>query len=358
MDRCLWSLTDIATGQIDTYEGHNGRSMIDYIMVPEYISNRVIRCHTGQNEALNTSDHLPIEATLNIDTLPRYVEYPGAQKRIRWDRCSDEFLRDNYQNQFVIYTQDTERILSKDEISEKDIDTSMEAIIWCLHKAASGVPRSIFVKHLKPFWNNDLNILKKNKMKWFNRWKCEGRTTCKDDKVRCEMLRSKKVFNKAVSQISRKYQNELLTEAASKSEINHDDFWRILKRSKEGSRSKVSAIRNQDDSVVYEIDEILEVWRANFDKISTSTVSDKFDKRHFQYVTKRVKELRRLSDISNFLEAPFNHTEVRIAIAKLNNRKAPGYDGITTEHLKHAAEPLCHLYVFYSIIALTWSISL
>ena len=337
------NLTQIATGQIDTYEGHNGRSLIDYIMVPEYISDRVTRCHTGQNEALNSSDHLPIEATLNIDTLPRCVAYSCAQKRIRWEKCSEEFLRNNYQNQFAIDTQDIKWTLSNDEISDKDIDVSVEAIIGALHKAAEVVPRSKFVKHLKPFWNSDLNILKKDKMKWFNMWKCEGRTTCRDDKVRCEMLRSKKVFNKAVSQISRKYQNDLITEAASKSEINHDDFWRLLNRSKGGSRSKVSAIRNQDDQVVYEIDEILEVWRSHFDKISTPTMSDKFDDKHFLYVTKRVRELRQLKDISKFLESPFNQVEVSAAINKLNNRKAPGYDGITSEHLKHAGEPLCHL---------------
>ena len=53
-------------------------------------------------------------------------------------------------------------------------------------------------------------------------------------------------------------------------------------------------------------------------------------------------------DVSRFLEVKFSRAEVRGAIMKLNMGKAPGYDGITTEHIRYAGDaivqPLCDIF--------------
>ena len=219
----------------------------------------------------------------------------------------------------------------------------MDLVTSILHEGATVIPKSKFANHLKPFWNAELNGLKKVKMMWFNRWKSEGRTLDADNVVRKNMLKSKKEFCKSIRKVSRQYQDNLIAEAASKAEINHDDFWRILRNSKGGNKSRVNTVRNKQGRVVYEIDEMLEVWRSHFDDISTPKESEYFDNDHFQHVTDQVRLLSTLRDTSIFLENPISDFEVRKAVEKLNNKKAPGFDGITAEHIKFAGESLVHV---------------
>ena len=331
-----------ASGSVNTYVGHNGSSVIDYILVPRYMASKIKSCHTGRNEALNTSDHLPIELTLNIDALPRSVLIDKPQNRIRWDKCSADFISRVYQVPVYVKLTGINDKLDNHEVTNAEIDSCTDSIIKALHEAAVNVPKSKFASHLKPYWCEELNVLKKAKMGWFNEWKSKGRTKNPEDPVRINMLKSKKHFNKCLSRLSKQYDNKMIAEAASKAEINHDDFWRILKNVKGGLKVKVNTIRNQWGKVAYEPCEILEVWRAHFNKISTPKQSEDFDHDHFQYVTRCVSQYIRTDDVSEFLNEPISDAETRGAIRKLNNRKAPGYDGLTTEHIKFAGESLAH----------------
>ena len=51
---------------------------------------------------------------------------------------------------------------------------------------------------------------------------------------------------------------------------------------------------------------------------------------------------------SEFLRVKFSVFEVKNAIKKLNFGKAPGYDGITSEHIRYAGhaiyQPLCDMF--------------
>ena len=334
------NLTGSATGQLNTYEGHNGSSLIDYIMVPTFMKGSIVRCHTGQNEALNTSDHLPIEACIRLSTLPRTVTIGVAAERIRWDRCDMDLIVNEYQRPISRALVRVNETLDQDIVPKGDIDSCLDAITNILHETASVIPRSKFASHLKPYWNEELNLLKKDKMMWFNRWKVEGRTKESDDPVRVRMLASKKLFCKGLRRISRQYNDELIADAASKAEINHNDFWRLLKRTRGGNKVSTYTVRNQQGRVVVESGEILEVWRAHFDSISTPKDSENFDRAHFQHVTEHVKGLVQTEDVSIFLRDPISNFEVENAIKKLNNKKAPGYDGITAEHVKFAGMPI------------------
>ena len=337
------NLMRIATGQVDTYVGHNGSSLIDYIFVPEYLRSKIIKSHTGKGEALNTSDHLPIEVTIDVGALPRTVNFTKTSKRLRWDKCPGDFIGERYQEPIRQELHNVRLRLEDNVLSHLEIDACVDNIINTLHRTAESIPKSKFVTHLKPYWNDRLSLLKKNKMSWFNRWKAEGRTNLLDDPVRQEMLKTKKLFNKELHRISRLYHDNLMAEAASKAEINHKDFWGLLKKTKSGNQIKVNTIRNQQGKVVYETDEILEVWRSHFDRLSTPKFSDSFDDAHFQYVTRRIREFRALDDESPFLSDPITECEVENAVRKLNNNKAPGYDGITSEHIKYAGHPLVRI---------------
>ena len=337
------NLTPIAKRQINTYYGHNGSSLIDYIMVPAYFEDMIVKCHTGRNEALNTSDHLPIEMVIKVNTYPQSINIDSQSKRVRWDKCDLDFIASEYAIPIANKLDGVLRILSNPQVSNDVIDECMDIIIKTLNDATDKIPKSKFKSHLKPYWNDELKYLKKIKMAWFNKWKMEGRTQLADDPTRMNMLKSKKDFCKSVRRLSRQYQDNLIAEAANNAEINHDDFWRVLKNTRGGLKTKVNTIRNKDGKVVCMIDDMLEVWRTHFDEISTPKTSPKYDEVHFRQVTARVREFNSNTDTSVFLEVPISETEVRKAIKKLNNNRAPGYDSITAEHIKHAGEPLVRI---------------
>ena len=92
------NLLDRSTGNINTFECHNGTSTIDYIMIPEFLVNNIVKCHTGRGECDNTSDHFPIELELNVESLPRSLSEENKSPRLKWHKLTNTQLCDEYQN--------------------------------------------------------------------------------------------------------------------------------------------------------------------------------------------------------------------------------------------------------------------
>ena len=96
---------------------------------------------------------------------------------------------------------------------------------------------------------------------------------------------------------------------------------------------------------MHEVNEVLDVWAKHFLRIGTPKC--KYDT-HFRVVTDFVREHNEDIECDQFLEAPFTNEEIYKATRTLHSGKAPGYDGIMSEHLSYAGpmmvNPLCNLY--------------
>ena len=161
-------------------------------------------------------------------------------------------------------------------------------------------------------------------------------------------MTSKKNFAKRLRQISKSYYNEQIAMATQLAEVDRNFFWKMFRKSKGGNKSTSHAIKNSDDVVVYTLEEVLQVWRTHFDKISTPAQSAEYDEQHFSNVKRSVKSWLDGVNSSRFLAIPFSLDEINLAILKLHLGKAPGYDNVTTEHIRHAGPALsavlCELY--------------
>ena len=132
-------------------------------------------------------------------------------------------------------------------------------------------------------------------------------------------------------------------------EINRNSFWNRVTAFRRGPCSRSLAIKREDGKVVHQINDVLEVWRKHFSKLSMPKTSDSFDDHHFQTVSDFVDLYNKDNDCSDtFLQNPFSTAEVKDAIKTLNKGKAPGFDRIVAEHIKYAGESivdlLCTLY--------------
>ena len=330
-----------ARGNVNTFESHNGNSTIDYVCVPKFMGKNIIACKTGNYPGLNTSDHLPIEVAINFNLLPRTMETPGGSKRLRWDKLDDAQMYIKYQRPLNeklgnIMDRVENLVIATPEL----IDSTLDMVVQAIHGAAESVPRSNFAKHLKPYWCEDLKVLKKEKMFWFDKWKQQGRPRDENNHVWRRMKSSKKEFSKRVRKMSKEYHNQMVTEAARKAEVNRTDFWKMMKGLRGKHKSTYNAVKNKDDRVMYELADVLGVWKEHFNALSNPRDDPSFNRQNFHRVTENIEELRQGNDTSPFLENPFVSTEVVKVIKKLNTGKTPGHDRVTSEHVKHGGNYL------------------
>ena len=337
------NLQEYSTGSVDTFKCHNGSSTIDYVLIPSTWQNKVVTCHTEDEEVLNTSDHFSIQTTIDVGSLPSSINHSQQRKSIKWDKMSNADIYNLYEAPLALMLGELQDIRGDSVMQTDAIDSLFDRVISCVHLCTNNLPKSKFARHLKPFWSDELSAAKREKMHWFNLWKLEGRTINDNDPVRTRMKESKKSFRKLLSKISRRYDNELILEAARLAEVDRNQFWRLFKKMKGNSQSKVHAVKDSLDTVVYDIESILEVWRLHFSKLSTPRESPDYDHEHYQHVNAQINRWMGERDISEFLENPFTANEVSTAICKLHLKKTPGHDRVTAEHLKYGGQALWYI---------------
>ena len=132
-------------------------------------------------------------------------------------------------------------------------------------------------------------------------------------------------------------------EAVRSAELNRNSFWRLINTARKTPARGVSAIRRPDKVVVHEVREVLDVWASHFLNIGTPKCDSKYDDVHFRSVTNFVDEYNRGHEGDRFTEVPFSNDEVLKAINTLHFGKAPGYDGVMSEHLSYAGPMLVHV---------------
>ena len=190
------NLLDLAIGPMHTYESHKGYSCIDYIMLPEFMEDAILTCKVLGEEALNTSDHFPICMSIRMNRLPCKIDINNKKQRIKWDKWDDFTMNSEYRIPLSRLLADLNDRIFVSPCEPNELDNFFDELIMILHKSAEVLPRCKFANHLKPYWDEELTILKKNKMKWFRIWKEKGRPREKDDPDRIRMSSSKNEFAK------------------------------------------------------------------------------------------------------------------------------------------------------------------
>ena len=140
--------------------------------------------------------------------------------------------------------------------------------------------------------------------------------------------------------LDKQYQNQQVQQVIEVCSANRSIFWKLLEKQRSPAGEKVLAIRNKNDEILYEVDQILEVWRDHFKSLSTPKDDVEYDREHFINVSEKVASFNGLNDCGQFLDTPFSLKEICKAIGKLHLRKASGEDSISSEHIKYGGENL------------------
>ena len=309
-DYIATNLESYARGPVNTYYGPLNHSCLDYVLIPKILDKCVLSCYVKPEEALNTSDHVPVTLSLDMALIPQVSTECKMKSRTKWGKISDEVLRDRY---IIPVSECCDELLTRyvNTIPQPEhVDLILDKLSLCMRECEGSLPKTKPRAHQKSFWSSELSKLKKDKVKCYRDWVREGRPRDSDNQFWVNNKKAKKIFAKRIKEISKKYESDKIEQAISSSELNINQFWRMLKRERTSGKVKVLSIKNKQDEVVHDVSEILETWRSHFSELSTPMISDKFDEDHFNRVTKEVHEFTKTTDLDMFSDVPFEYDEI------------------------------------------------
>ena len=332
-----------ATGPIDTHEGPTGSSTIDYVLLPHSLHDKVVTCGVSDEEALCTSDHRAVRVVLNLNAIRDRVVHTQGVKRRRWDKCSPEDIYTLYQVPLERSIDVIRTMLEHDELTNEMVDHAIETLVVCITNAAESIPVSKFKRNVKPYWNQTLTMLKRDKIFHYKKWVWAGRPRSRDDTLWVSYKRSKNTFSRELRKLSKLYDEEEVAKTVESVEADKNIFWRFLKKCRKPGGGKTLAIRNQAGKVVYDIEGVLDTWKCHFEHLCSPHSNEEYDQDHFERVNERVEALNAADDMDEFLSTPFTVDELKRGISKLNMGKASGFDNVSAEHLKYAGDPMAEV---------------
>ena len=260
-DLLLSNLTNTAKGPVDTHFGLTGQSCIDFIAIPTALSSNLMECYVLMDDSLNTSDHNPVVALMDLGSLPRTCSVFEPPKRIKWNRITPEDMNLLYTTPVNRECEILLRVTNTMPVSPECIDHILSELIGILSRNAANLPHTKFSKRVKPFWPPELSELKRLKVAAFKDWCNAGRPRDNDNVLWARNKACKKSFLKRLRQLSKAYDDERILEAVRTSEFDKDVFWRILRKARQGPKVKVPSVKDEQGNVKHDLKDILEVWR-------------------------------------------------------------------------------------------------
>ena len=225
------NMLGLASGPVDTYEGPFSSSTLDYILVFACLEQLVTECHVAEWEALNLSDHTPIQASLKLGDIPRHQRAELAARRVRWDRMN---VDERYRKYEVVISPELGSLatrLARDDITNAQVDEVIDRVIGCITEVSTRLPKSRFSKHLKPFWNEELRLLKRTKVSDYRAWVGQGRPRA-ENPFFIAYKTSKKEFSRRLRRLSIEYENAEIVKISKMAEVSRNNFWRLVKRAR------------------------------------------------------------------------------------------------------------------------------
>ena len=325
---------------LNTFKGGMGSSTIDFTAVPEGLKINLSKCEVLKDNIVNTSDHYAVSAEFALQSLPSMISGPEPKGRVKWRKPNTQLrYRDLIQKEInSLITEYNLNLCPNEEVYQV-----IEKLVKCLNKASDKLPRVKLKRNIKPFWNSDLTELKKEKVTCYTQWKNAGRPKDPDNLLYQDHKRARKSFLNALKRLQKAYEKNEVMEVIRTASSDKNAFWKKVKKARSTKQHEVFAVRIKEGEVVYNINEVVQVWRDHFEKISLPRQSENFDNDHFIHVTNSVRDWYNENDLDEFLAGIFSVYEIRNGFKTLKKGKAVGCDGLTTEHFVHAGEDVMKL---------------
>ena len=168
-------MSALSAGPEYTYFSGERKTTVDYIFTNATTAQYLENCHTHDIHELNTSDHLPVSATLSLQTthLPEQVI---TQPLINWDQIPTSALQ-SYHN-LIKQTVSNSTCIGRQYASVADLNEEIRQVSQSIKEATRVLLiRKPARKPRKWYRDSTLSQLSKEKKDAWDSWKREGRPT-------------------------------------------------------------------------------------------------------------------------------------------------------------------------------------
>ena len=190
-----------------------------------------------------------------------------------------------------------------------------------------------FNKHLKPYWDQTLkdlhNLMRTKRSIWISENRPRGNSFISYK----EYKDAKRIFRQYHRRCAQNHLKTLNDEIDKAAGLDSRYFWKLVNARRNKSSSNVGAEIKFHGQIFRDSQELCNQWRHYLSELySSDGDAEKFDSAHFQYVTERVRELKRLAVSDSDIEL-VTEQELNDAISQLSKGKARGNDCVDNEHI-------------------------
>lgn len=312
--------------------GGEQTSLIDHVVISEDKLDLVGESGIIKDHYLNCSDHLPIFVNISLEELinikPTTINNAMG---VNWRKVSTDDAC-------------TYRQLVRESLTSTALDgTTLKGIeeyitdvsYFLVHAADLSLPKKRYRPFLKPYWKNgNIKQLHAANRQKRNIWIREGRPRGMQYVSYKEYKQAKRDFTNALKQAQRQYEQEEFIRLQETAELDIGLFYRSLKQ-----RNKKSWTPHElrvNDKIVRDPDIIRHAWYEYYKNLAQIKQDISFDAEFTSSICHEVSKMHSLSFeyCDQICETPISDKEVSVALRKMKNGKAPGFDGIVTEHIK------------------------
>ena len=152
-----------------------------------------------------------------------------------------------------------------------------------------------------------------------------------------------KAFRCAIKRVQRNFEQREIDKLVETASMDKNKFWKLLKRKRNQKQSEAAAITNKDGTIKYEIHDVVQVWKEHFCNQCSFDRDRVKDWEHHVKVSNEVQDWYSLKDDGSIFNNPISLGEMKTATSTLNSGKSPGFDEITSEHIKFGGGELVEM---------------
>ena len=333
-------------GSTYTFVGGHGASYLDHAAVPAEFSHMVENCTVLPDCHENVSDHLAMimNTKIVLDSREKYKAHMNT--RIAWDKMTDEEIADKYTTPLEQKCQeivngagiDPTFLLNLPEycgLNNEELDNVLMQLTESMVQVGDTLECNGFKPNEKPYWTEKLDELSEAKESARKDWKSKYKDTERDNPEFDHLKDCKREFRRARRIEIREYNRKEMNELNETSNIDQKFFWWLVNRYK---AKIVSPIKSDSGNIVTDPEEIQKDWNNYYEKLFRESGDENYDDDFKEFIESEIPrieaELLQHKTQGYLTGGPIMFKEIDSLIMKMKNNKAPGYDRVTSEHLK------------------------
>lgn len=350
-DLVAMDLQEGAVGPKFSFHRNLSKSWIDHVLVSSNLEYN--SCGIMEEQNLNTSDHLPVFISFNLNMIIKKSNDCVYENRVPWFKATEDQLGlysskvDELIMDTVIHYANVE-IESLNEVAIEDMCYKITSamINAAEHEIPSSSPKR--PNSNKYYWNQDLGDIAKNKKEIYKQWVQAGRPRDENSIIYKHHIEIKKKFRSKLREAKYKFMSKIELDIERNREIDQKQFWFLLNKKKRVNNN-ISMMMNASGETKSDQKDIEDIWFDHFSKLSKLSEDANFDeqfKKHVDHTIKQHSANPVTCETDSVLKDPITPAEIETISKNFKIGKAQDKKGLQYEHIKYAG------HVMYTMLSI------